>query len=77
MTVLAQYRTTDIVLAAYLRLQGCAMTGIDKQGHRGTFVFENVPEALVMQYDLGSAKVEPLQFNNMIKTLTTAVRRVA
>jgi hypothetical protein len=76
MTIIIQYRTTDIVLASYLRVKGCTMTGIEKQGQRGTFVFEDVDEALITAYDLGTAKVEPLSFNNMVKTLTTAVRRM-
>lgn len=72
----AEYKTTDIVLAAFLRLKGCSMLGIEKQGQKGTFVFENVKEALVREYDLGNAQVEPVAFNNAIKQLTTSVRRI-
>lgn len=71
-----QYRTTDIVFAAYLRLNGCQMSGIEKQGQKGTFVFDEVPEELFHDFDLGKATVEPVSFNNMIKQLTTAVRRM-
>ena len=69
------YRTTDIVLAAFLRLNGCLMTGIEKQGQKGTFCFDEVYEDLIATYDLGNAQVEPVAFNNMIKSLTTSVRR--
>lgn len=72
----AEYKTTDIVLAAFLRLKGCSMLGIEKQGQKGTFVFENVKESLVREYDLGNASVEPVAFNNAIKQLTTSVRRI-
>lgn len=72
----AEYRTTDIVLAAFLRLKGCSMLGIEKQGQKGTFVFENISECLVREYDLGNASVEPVAFNNAIKQLTTSVRRI-
>lgn len=75
--VINQYKTTDIVLAAYLRLSGCEMVGIEKQGQKGTFVFNNVPEMLISNYDLGKAQVEPVAFNNAIKQLTTSVRRMA
>lgn len=74
--MLQEYRTTDIVLAAYLRLNGFTMLGIDKVGQRGTFVFEQVDEDVVRTYDLGKALVEPVLFNNMIKMLTTSVRRM-
>lgn len=71
-----EYRTTDIVLAAFLRLNECVMLGIEKVGQRGTFVFEQVDDNLVRTYDLGKATVEPIAFNNMIKMLTTSVRRM-
>jgi len=70
------YKTTDIVLAAFLRLNGCQMTDIEVQGSKGTFVFENVGTDLIAAYDLGKAQVEPVAFNNAIKQLTTSVRRL-
>lgn len=71
------YGTTDIVLAAYLKLSGCQMLCIEKQGQKGTFVFKDVADDLISQYDLGAARVEPVSFNNTIKQLTTSVRRAA
>jgi hypothetical protein len=64
------------VLAAFLRLNGVTLIRIDKQGQKGTFVFENASEDLMSAYDLGQARVEPIQFNNAIKSLTTSVRRI-
>lgn len=72
----SEYKTTDITLAAFLRLSGCQMTGIEKQGQKGTFVFIEVDDALIIDYDLGKALVEPVAFNNAIKQLTTSVRRM-
>ena len=72
----AEYKTTDIVLAAYLRVNGAVLVRIDKQGQKGTFVFQNVSEELISVYDLGQALVEPVQFNYNIKSLTTSVRRI-
>lgn len=71
-----QYKTSDIVLASFLKLNGCQMVGIEKQGQKGTFVFESVRDDLVKTYDLGKAQVEPVAFNNAIKFLTTSVRRM-
>ena len=70
------YHTSDIVLAAFLKISGCQMTKIEKQGQKGTFVFANVDQDLVQSYDLGDARVEPVAFNNMIKQLTTSVKRM-
>ena len=70
--------TSDIVLAAYLKLQGFALNSITKTAtaNRGVFHFANVPTEVLTTFDLGSAQVEPLAFNNAIKSLTTAVRRI-
>lgn len=70
------YKTTDIVLAAFLKINGHAIVGIEKQGQKGTFVFADVSEDLVRAYDLGQALVEPVALNNTIKQLTTSVRRL-
>lgn len=70
------YKTTDIVLAAYLRINGYQIDTIEKQGLKGTFVFLHVRDELIRAYDLGQALVEPVALNNMIKQLTTSVRRL-
>lgn len=72
-----EYKTSDIILAAYLRLNGFTMARIDKQGNKGTFVFEDVDDAVINTYDFGNAQVEPVAFNNMVKQLTTSVRRMS
>lgn len=69
------YTTTDIVLAAALRLHGVDMIGIEKTGTKGTFIFDGHPTEWIDKYDMGMMKVEPRQFNDMIKALTTTVRR--
>jgi hypothetical protein len=71
-----EYKTSDIVLASYLRLSGHEITRIEKVGLKGTFVFTNIDDELIQAYDFGRAKVEPVAFNNTIKSLTTAVRRM-
>ena len=70
------YKTTDIILAACLRLNDCDMISIEKEGNKGTFVFVDVDADFISDYDLGKVHVEPVSFNNMIKQLTTSVRRM-
>ena len=70
-----KFRTTDIILAAFLRLQGFDLKDIELNGNKGTFSFINVPDRLLEDYDLGRCVVEPVAFNNAIKQLTTSVRR--
>jgi hypothetical protein len=74
--IIREYKTTDIVLAAFLRLRGYGLQRIEKEGFKGTFVFSDVNSDDVQMYDLGSATVEPVTFNNTIKFLTTSVRRL-
>ena len=72
----SEYKTTDIVLASFLRMSGFMLINIDKQGNKGTFIFKDVSDEIISTYDLGQARVEPVQFNNTIKSLTTSVRRI-
>lgn len=69
------YSTSDIVLAATLKLSGFTLTKIEKFNNKGIFYFDSVDEMVLMDFDLGKIKVEPVAFNNTIKALTTATRR--
>lgn len=68
--------TSDIVLAATLKVKGQKLEKIEKQGNRGIFCFSDVDETLLREFDLGQSLVEPVTFNNAIKALTTATRRI-
>jgi len=70
-----ELRTTDIILAASLKVLGAKLSHIEKNGNKGTFIFENVDAKTVDDYDLGNLLVEPVAFNTAIKQLTTATRR--
>ena len=70
------YKTSDIILAACLKLNQYDMVMIEKEGNKGTFVFADVDLEFVTEYDLGKVRVEPVEFNNAIKQLTTSVRRM-
>lgn len=68
-------RTTDIVLAAALRSLNYDLSGIEKNGHKGTFIFSKIPTDIIEKYDLGQLLVEPVTLNHNIKQLTTSARR--
>ena len=68
--------TSDIVLAAMLKIKGFALNRIEKNGNKGIFIFNDVEVGLIEDYDLGKCLVEPIAFNNAIKALTTATRRI-
>ena len=72
----ALYKTADINLAAVLKLKGFHLDSIDVVGTKGTFNFVDVPENEILDFDLGNQRVEPVSFNNQIKSLTTSVRRM-
>lgn len=71
-----EYKTSDIVLAATLKVHGSHMIRIDIEGTKGIFVFEDVDDNTLKQFDLGNMMVEPVIFNNTIRQLTTSVRRL-
>jgi len=71
-----EFATTDIVLAAFIKLSGHELVKITKKGLLGTFIFKDVPANTIEHFHLGSGLVEPITFNNAIKSLTTAVRRL-
>lgn len=67
------YKTTDLTLAAFLRLRGCeaevVKDGERKGGHPvGAWVFGDTPEVreLVRVYERGEAQVEPKGFHDAI-----------
>ena len=70
------YKTSDIILAACLRIQGYQLINIELNGNKGTFVFCNVDQNFINEFNLGNCTVEPVNFNNTIKHLTTSVRRM-
>jgi len=74
---ISNFKTTDIILAAVLTLKKYKLLDIERNGgSKGTFVFQDVDQEDVKEVDLGESRVEPISFNNTIKRLTTAVRRI-
>ena len=70
-----QYKTSDIVLAASLKVEGFHLSSVELQGTKGIFIFESVEQDFLDRFDLGQVTVEPSTFHNAVKQLTTIVRR--
>jgi len=68
--------TSDITMAASLRVYGYPLEEIVKEDKRGIFVFVDVDEEILTKYNLGQLMVEPNAFHSAIKHLTMAVKRV-
>lgn len=68
--------TSDIVLAASLKVKGFILNRIEKNGNKGIFIFNEVDLQIIEDYDLGKCLIEPVAFNNAVKALTTATRRI-
>lgn len=71
-----KYKTSDIVLAATLKMHSFDLESIELNGNKGIFVFSQVDKSILLDFDLGKVQVEPVIFNNTIKQLTTSVRRM-
>jgi hypothetical protein len=76
MSSLQNVETNDIVLAAVLKVKGYRLDSIEKDGRKGIFVFSNVDSNVLTKFNLGQAEVEPVAFNNAVRTLTTAAKRI-
>ena len=70
------FETQDIILAASLKFLGYKLDHIEKIGNKGIFHFVDVDDEVINNYDLGKLLVEPYAFNNAIRSLTTASRRI-
>jgi hypothetical protein len=68
--------TSDIVLAATLKVKGFRLDRIEKDGRRGVFCFADVDTKVLDEFNLGQALVEPVALNNAVKALTTATKRI-
>ena len=72
-----EYITSDIVLAASLKLSNTPMDRINiKDGRRGEFIFRNVDDELIDKIMMGKMLAEPYAFHNEIKHLTTVVAQM-
>ena len=72
-----EYPTTDIVLAAALKMHGAKFERIHiRNGKQGVFFFSNVEQGFLDSFNTGQVLVEPCAFHAEIKSLTMAVNRI-
>jgi len=73
------FQTTDLVLAATLRLNDNEMTHIELSGAqrtRGIFHFKDVDSEFLDAFRDGAVRVEPAEYHFMTRRLTDAIRRM-
>lgn len=70
-----EYHTVDIALAAVLKETGYSLDRIKIDNKKGIFVFLEVDNEFIENFDKGNLLVEPVSFHNALRTLTIAVRR--
>jgi hypothetical protein len=69
--------TTDIVLAATLRCLDYRLLSIEREGTKGLFIFRDVDEEDLLEYDLQQCLIEPQSFNAALRQLATAAKRLS
>ncbi len=68
--------TTDLCLAATLKVKGFRLLNIEKQGKRGTFFFQDVTDELIKEFHMGNILVEPSIFHQAVRSLAEAAKRL-
>ena len=70
------YTTTHVPLAAYLKVKGARIVNIEIKDKRGTFTFENVNRDLIIDFNNGSAVVEPGEYASKMSHLPQTAKRL-
>ena len=74
--ILDSYSTTHLPLAAYLKAKNVQLTGVSIDEHkRGNFGFIQVPRTFIIDFNNGTALVEPNDFAIKMSQLVQTVRR--
>lgn len=71
------FRTSDLALAAFLRLQDYLINDVHTESGRASFSFEDDTkrESLVFQFFNRKTTVEPLAFLEQIRNLKSLIRQ--
>ena len=75
------YGTSDIVLAASLKMHGAqlqriSITSLPSGAKRGVFHFADINDEDLFAFDAGNFMVEPISFNSEIRALNASIRRM-
>jgi len=71
-----KYKTTDIVLATCLKMQGYKIEKITVEGRRGTFIFVDIDQSALDEFNYDGVRVEPKEFHNCVRNLTGTINRM-
>lgn len=71
-----EYRTNDTALAGYLITAGYILQSIDYSSAKYDFVFDNTNGITerAFQYTIGKAKVDPVAYTRVFRTLMRLMR---
>lgn len=72
---LPDYKTTDVTIATYIAMNGHSVSIELVNKTKGTFVFQNIPRELIIEFTNGRACVEPMAFALKMRQLISAVRQ--
>lgn len=72
--ILPIFETPHAPLASYLLTKFVPLSSIRIDGNRGTFVFQQVPRQLVIDFNEGTALVEPNLFAGKMSGLINQAR---
>ena len=69
------FKTHDLHLSAFLTLNNCTIVNIELNREKGIFVFDDVDSNIISQYYMQQTKVEPIEYFQKVRSLTTLVRQ--
>jgi len=74
---LSEFKTSDLALASFLKLEGYKILQVVKKNTRtAEFYFQNVKREDLISYQNGSSTVEPRDFASQMRQLNQTARMV-
>lgn len=71
------YRTSDLYFAAFLRVAEVPLKGIEREGKRVFFLFQDSEPSVIRelkdQYFMDKAKVQALSFSQSVKAMKALI----
>lgn len=74
--ILSNYKTSDIVLAAVLKIHGFKLVDVIMHGKKGTFHFVQVDDDIINRFNFDGMMIEPKCLHSQIRDLSTLIRRM-
>ena len=75
--VISEFNTTDLPLAAFLRINGYKLIEVRSKGQKGEFVFKDVPRQLLNDYNADNCVVEPKLFSSVMRQMVQSAKRIS